>query len=301
MFFTKKSKPNNLNEVPVEEFQKATEELYKQNLEVVKLNKKLSELRLRLEETNLNLEIANDKLKSLDQLKTEFLSLASHQLRSPLTAIKGYSSMLLEGSYGTLDNKVDESVKRIYNSAQGLINIVEDLLNVSKIEQGGMKYEFQATDLSTIVSGLFDEMQIPAQTKGISFTKNVSPYDNFMVQADATKIKQVFLNLTDNSIKYTQKGGKVEISLVREGTAVVFRVIDNGIGISTETKSKLFEKFSRGEGAKVNTGGSGLGLYLAKQIVLAHKGTVLVESAGINKGSAFTVLLPAIGTKEVSI
>jgi len=263
----------------------------------IKQRENLQQLSMRLEQTNLDLGIANTKLKSLDKLKTEFLSLASHQLRSPLTAIKGYASMLIEGSYGKLAVKSAEPVKRIYISAQGLANIVEDLLNVSKIEQGGMKYEFMPTDLSVVVTNLFNEMQIPAQSKHIVLTLDMQKYDEFMTTADPTKIKQVFLNLVDNSIKYTPDGGTVTIALTREGDNIIFTVTDNGMGISPETKEKLFEKFSRGEGGKINTGGSGLGLYLAKQIAIAHKGDIDIQSDGLGKGSTFKVHLPATGAK----
>lgn len=256
---------------------------------------RLQELSLNLEKSNLNLAEANEKLKGLDKLKTEFLSLASHQLRTPLTAIKGYASMLSEGAFGDLDEKQDGAVKRIYTSAQGLVNVVEDLLNVSKIEQGGMKYEFSPTNLSTLVTQLFNEMKVPAETKNLDFSLEMDPHDAFIVSADATKLKQVFLNLTDNSIKYTMKGF-VKISLMREGSSIVFTVSDNGMGISPETKAKLFEKFSRGEGGKTNTGGSGLGLYLAQQIARAHKGDVTIESEGLGKGSKFIVTLPASGS-----
>lgn len=260
----------------------------------VSQRERLQQLAQQLEQSNLSLAEANDKLKGLDKLKTEFLSLASHQLRSPLTAIKGYSSMLIEGSYGTLDDKSMEGAKRIYTSAQGLANIVEDLLNVSKIEQGGMKYEFMETDLAPIVTTLYNEMQIPAQSKDIAFRLSMDVNEKFMVNADPTKIKQVFLNLTDNSIKYTPDHGVITVSLVRDGKHIVFAVTDNGMGISEETRVKLFEKFSRGEGGKTNTGGSGLGLYLAKQIAIAHKGDVVIESEGLGKGATFKVILPAI-------
>jgi signal transduction histidine kinase len=248
----------------------------------------------RLENLTSQLSDSNEKLKSVDKLKTEFLSLASHQLRSPLTAIKGYSSMLIEGSYGKLTAKIDEPIKRIYTSAQGLVSIVEDLLNVSKIEQGGMKYELMQTDLAPVVQNLYNEMQIPAQSKNIIFSLEMAQGEKFIVNADPTKIKQVFLNLTDNSIKYTPDGGTVTVSLTRVDDTVVFAVKDNGVGISPETKAKLFEKFSRGEGGKMNTGGSGLGLYLARQIALAHKGDVVIESEGLGKGSIFKVVLPTM-------
>jgi signal transduction histidine kinase len=261
----------------------------------IEQRRRLQDLSLSLEKSNLGLAEANDKLKGLDKLKTEFLSLASHQLRSPLTAIKGYTSMLSEGAFGPLAEAQDGAVKRIYTSAQGLVNIVEDLLNVSKIEQGGMKYEFSPTDIAGVVTQLYEEMKVPAESKGLTFTLEMEKHDKCIVSADATKIKQVFLNLVDNSIKYTQKGF-VKISLKREGDNIVFAVTDNGMGISPETKAKLFEKFSRGEGGKTNTGGSGLGLYLAQQIARAHKGDVLIESPGLGKGSTFLVTLPATGS-----
>lgn len=261
----------------------------------IEQRRRLQDLSLSLEKSNLGLAEANDKLKGLDKLKTEFLSLASHQLRSPLTAIKGYTSMLSEGAFGPLAEAQDGAVKRIYTSAQGLVNIVEDLLNVSKIEQGGMKYEFSPTDIAGVVTQLYEEMKVPAESKGLNFTLEMEKHDKCIVSADATKIKQVFLNLVDNSIKYTQKGF-VKISLKREGDNIVFAVTDNGMGISPETKAKLFEKFSRGEGGKTNTGGSGLGLYLAQQIARAHKGDVVIESPGLGKGSTFIVTLPATGS-----
>lgn len=259
----------------------------------IKARKSIQELAHQLEQSNENLEHANEKLQSVDKLKTEFLSLASHQLRTPLTAIKGYSSMLVEGSFGKLDPKVEEPIKRIYTSAQGLVSIVEDLLNVSKIEQGGMKYEIMSTDLVPLVQSLYNEMQIPAQSKNIIFTLDV-PKEKIIANVDPTKIKQVFLNLTDNSIKYTQTGGTITVSLKRLDDTIEFAVKDNGVGISPETKAKLFGKFARGEGGKLNTGGSGLGLYLAQQIARAHKGDIVIESDGLGKGSTFKVVLPAM-------
>lgn len=241
-----------------------------------------------------DLEISNEKLKGLDKLKTEFLSLASHQLRSPLTAIKGYASMLVEGTYGKLQDNQMEGVKRIYSSAQGLVSIVEDLLNVSKIEQGGMKYELMPSALAPIVTALYNEMKIPAESKRLAFTLDIPNHDSFMAIVDPLKIKQVFLNLTDNSIKYTPSGF-VKLSLSRRDDKILFSVADNGVGITAETKAKLFGKFSRGEGGKLNTGGSGLGLYLAQEITKAHKGQIVIESEGVGKGTTFIVELPAAG------
>ncbi|MFZ4500210.1 MAG: sensor histidine kinase [Minisyncoccia bacterium] len=263
---------------------------------LVRSVKKEIEQREQVEILAQKLEVSNEKLQSLDKLKTEFLSLASHQLRSPLTAIKGYASMLAEGAFGKMTAKQDEGVKRIYSSAQGLVNIVEDLLNVSKIEQGGMKYELQPTDLTPIVTALYNEMKIPAEAKGLVFTLDIPNHDVFMAIVDPLKIKQVFLNLTDNSIKYTPSGF-VKLFLSRKDDTILFSVADTGVGITPETKEKLFEKFSRGEGGKLNTGGSGLGLYLAQEITKAHKGRIVIESEGAGKGATFIVELPAAGAQ----
>jgi signal transduction histidine kinase len=254
------------------------------------LNKKIKKI-------NSELEDANEKLKSLDKLKSEFISLASHQLRSPLTVIKGYASTLTDGIVGDITEKQKEIVQRIYVSAQGLANVVEDFLNVTKIEQGGMKYVFVPTDIRIIVNDLVSDMRIPAELKKLEFQTDVNE-GVFMVNADATKMKQVFLNLIDNSIKYTQQGFvKVWLHKMtdKDGKEMVkFGVSDSGAGVSEETKAKLFQKFSRGEGASMNGGGSGLGLYLAQEIVKAHGGEIVIDSEGLGKGSTFSVMLPLI-------
>ena len=244
-----------------------------------------------LEKLKIELEESNTKLKNLDKLKSEFLSLASHQLRSPLTAIKGYASMLFEGSFGKLESKQEEATKRIYTSAQGLINVVEDLLDISKIEQGGMKYIFEPIDISKIVNELYSEMQISADSKKLKFNLDIIG-EKFITLADATKLKQVFLNLVDNSIKYTQSG-YISLRLEKNDKNVVFSVKDSGMGMTPETMSGLFEKFNRGAD-KTNTGGSGLGLYLAREISRAHKGDITISSEGIGKGSIFKVEIPLI-------
>lgn len=265
---------------------------------LIKYMKKEIAQREQIEQLAEDLGVANEKLKGLDKLKSEFLSLASHQLRSPLTAIKGYISMLAEGSYGMLNEKQQEVAGRVQSSAQSMITMVEDFLNVSKIEQGGMQYAFAPTSLAKLVADLFAEMKITAQNKGLDFTLTMDADDAYTIQADAGKLRQVFLNLIDNSIKYTPSGF-VHLSLVRDGDGetLTFSVKDSGAGISAEEKEALFEKFKRGDGSKLNSGGSGLGLYLAREIVVAHHGRILVDSDGKGKGSRFAVELP-VGKAE---
>ena len=246
-----------------------------------------------LEHLTESLESANDQLKSLDKLKSEFISLASHQLRSPLTVIKGYASTLTDGVVGKLTPKQDEIVHHIYSSAQGLASVVEDFLNVTKIEQGGMKYVFAPTNLRQIVDDLASDMRIAAEDKHLTFSASLDEACAAIIQADSVKLKQVFLNLVDNSIKYTKEGFvTVALTCNENEKTMTFSVTDSGIGISEETKKKLFTKFSRGEGKTLNAGGSGLGLYLAQEIVNAHKGRIVVESKGLGKGSTFSVIIP---------
>lgn len=290
------------NSISSLEYKKVTEEMYKQNLELARLYKQvdnlnhdLGESKMRLEDSNLKLEDANEKLKGLDKLKTEFLSLASHQLRSPLTAIKGYTSMLMTGDFGEINDKQKETIGRVFESTNHLTKVVEDLLNVSKIEQGGMKYTMAPFDLEKAAKDLATDLSITAENRGLKMafeTDNKPPY---MVNGDMEKIRQVILNLLDNSIKYTKEGSvNVKLSKDDEVNKIVLSVADTGMGIPTVIKETLFQKFARGEGAKMNTSGSGLGLYLAKTIISAHKGRVWAESEGEGKGSTFFLELDAV-------
>ncbi len=268
--------------------------LVKSVLKEVEQRERLEILRMKLEESNLKLEDANDKLKDLDKLKTEFLSLASHQLRSPLTAMKGYSSMIIEGDFGEVNPKAKEAVERIFQSTMNLTKIVEDFLNVSKIESGGMKYEMTPFSLSEIARDMSKDLSITASQKGLKLNFESDKDEECTVNGDREKIRQVVLNFIDNSIKYTPEGGSINVSVKKSGNKVMFAVKDTGMGMTPEIKATLFQKFARGDGARMNTGGSGLGLYLAKQIIEAHKGTVDVTSEGMGKGSTFSFQLDAI-------
>lgn len=248
----------------------------------------LESLTLKLEQSNSDLENANKKLKGLDKLKTEFVSLASHQLRSPLTAIKGYTSMLLGGDYGELNKEAKEATERIMESSNNLILVVEDLLNVSKIESGGMKYEMTQFDLNELIKVTTKDLSITAEKKGLKLIYRIPEDNKYFVNGDKEKLRQVIINLLDNSMKYTLKG-QIELSLSHKNHKILLSIRDTGVGISKEVINTLFEKFSRGEGAKLNSTGSGLGLYLVKEIMEAHKGRVWVESEGKDKGSTFFV------------
>jgi signal transduction histidine kinase len=248
--------------------------------------------REKIERLAKDLESANEKLKELDQLKSEFVSLASHQLRGPLTAIKGYTSEIIEGDFGELPKHLEEPVHTIFQSCQSLVVIVEDFLNVSRIDQGRMKYEMTEFDLGELVREVMTENAPTFERKHL---RSITDADNGVkVLADRGKVKQIIGNLVDNSLKYT-KEGEISVGVKRVGEKVVFSIRDTGVGIRKETMPKLFQKFSRAEDAsKANILGTGLGLYVASQMIKAHNGRIWAESAGEGKGSAFFVELKAL-------
>jgi len=264
-----------------------------QRIHIEKLSEMLTFSKNQIEETNTKLEDANQKLKGLDQLKTEFVSLASHQLRSPLTAIKGYASMLADGDYGEMSKEAKDAADRIFQSSKSLTIIVEDLLNVTKIESGGMKYEMTSFDFSKIVKDEVEDLSIAAENKGLKLNFIQDENKSCIVNGDKEKIRQIIINFIDNSIKYT-KEGNIDISIINKDGKIIFSVKDTGVGMTPEIKSTLFHKFTRGDGARMNTSGSGLGLYLAKEIAIAHKGRVWVESEGLGKGSSFYLELDEV-------
>ena len=238
------------------------------------------------------LKIANEKLRELDQLKSEFLSLATHQIRAPLTSIKGYSSMLLESDFGVLPQKATEAIETVMKSCQNLINIVEDFLNISRIEQGRMVYEKSIFDMAELVREVVNEIKPNIQNAGLSLKLEMP--DNFSAKANADrgKIRQVIFNIIDNAVKYSTHG-TIRVSASADDKTVNVEIKDDGVGIDPSEIGKLFTKFSRAKSAGLtNISGTGLGLYVAKKMAEAHRGDIKVYSAGLGKGSTFTVELP---------
>ncbi len=243
---------------------------------------------------NLELEHANEHLKKLDEAKSEFLSIASHQLRTPLTGIKGYLSMILEGDYGKFNSKQGVVLKDVFNATERMTRLINVFLNVTRIESGKLKIDFVDLDISNLVKTSVDLLQISAKDKKLKLNFHADK-DIPNIKADQDKIKDVVLNLIDNSIKYTDKGSiDVSVSKLNENEIIV-KIKDTGIGLKQHEIDKMFNKFSRGDDSpKINTNGSGLGLYIAKRIVEAHGGKIWVESAGENKGSIFQFTLPIV-------
>lgn len=243
-----------------------------------------------------NLEKANAKLKQMDKLKSEFVSIASHQLRSPITAISGYASLISEGSYGPVPEKMKEPVERIVQSARMMAVSIEDYLNVSRIEAGNMKYNLEDFNLIDEAEHICDDLRPEALKRGLVLLFRRRLTGKGIVHADIGKVQQIVHNLINNSIKYTTKGAiTVFAHDDMEKKKVFIDILDTGIGMNEETRHSIFQKFERGDKANtVNVKGTGLGLYVALKMAEAMGGTITAHSEGEGKGSRFTIELPLV-------
>jgi len=251
-----------------------------------------------LQKTTVELREANERLAQLDMAKSEFLSIASHQLYTPLTAIKGYLSMVEEGDYGRVNKKMQPVMGILYQSSERLIGLIKNLLDVSRIESGRLELSLESVDLAKMAKEIVTELMPNAQKKSLALNFLCAEDELPHVVADAQRIRQVVLNVVDNAIKYTNNG-KIDVRLVKENDSLIFSVQDTGKGVTAEDIGRLFVKFTRVGGAeKYHTDGSGLGLYVARKIVREHHGDIWVDSPGLSRGSTFFVRLPVEGSKE---
>lgn len=243
------------------------------------------------------LEKVNQRLRQIDKQKSEFVSIASHQLRSPLTSIAGYVSLLREGNYGQVPNRMHEPLERIEKSTRFMSESIEDFLNVSRIESGNMKYNLTDFNLRDEVGHICDDKRVEAVKLGILIIFRTNLQSKALVNADQGKTQQIIHNLLNNALKYTKRGTiNVLVRDDQRAKKIFVDVIDTGIGMNTETIENIFQKFSRGkEASSTNVKGSGLGLYVALKMTEAMNGTITAHSEGENKGSRFTLELPLVG------
>lgn len=237
---------------------------------------------------------ANQKLKVLDQIKDDFVSIASHELRTPMTAIRSYAWMALHRSDVPLSKNLEKYVTRILISTERLINLVNDMLNVSRIESGKIEINPEPIDILSLVKDIVDEVYYSkSEEKNIQF--KVAEKTVPKVLADPEKLRQVFLNLVGNSLKFTPNGGIISFDFFSDGKTLEIGISDTGVGISKEDLSKLFHKFSRLDNsytAAATSGGTGLGLYISKHLIELMHGKIWASSEGLNKGTTFTISLP---------
>lgn len=239
------------------------------------------------------LAMANVELKRLDHSKTEFISIASHQLRTPLTAIKGFVSLLLEGSYGTVPPGIADILNKVYTANERIVHLVEDLLNISRMESGRLLYEYAEVEVSPLLNELRDTFAIAAQRKGLNLSFECPECPALPpIWIDRKKSFEVLSNIIDNALKYTLEG-QVVVRAEKILDAVRISVTDTGMGIPEEAMPFLFLKFTRGEeSGKMYASGTGLGLFVGKSMMEAQGGSISVSSPGVGKGATFSVDFP---------
>lgn len=243
------------------------------------------------------LKEANIKLETLDKARAEFISIASHQLRTPPATIKWYIGAVLSGDFGNLTDDVKSALERVQATNNSQISLIDDLLNASRIERGKMEFFFEKADLAELAKVTYDQLIPQAQMRKIQLIYN-PPIDPIpQVMMDKEKVRQVINNMVDNAIKYT-KQGSVTMSIEKTPTDLVMKVKDTGRGVDPKIAPTLFSKYTRGKDAATAATGLGLGLYVAKVIIEQNHGKIWVESEGEGKGSSFIFSLPINSTLE---
>lgn len=263
--------------------------------ELQKLNVEMAETSKLLVRKDIELTRANDQLRELDHSKSEFISVVSHQLRTPLSAIKWALNMLLEGDLGILTPEQESMLRKGYESNERMIRLVNDILAVSRIEASKSAHEPIVLYLEDILDKVILDVESLRSKKNITIEWSPSPKKFGKVMVDSRSMYVVFDNLLTNAIKYTPDNGVVSIMLEKQGDHEVRVAIrDSGIGIPAMEQKSIFTRFYRSKNAiESETDGFGLGLYIVKQIVIKHGGKIWFESVE-NKGTAFFVSLELI-------
>jgi len=230
----------------------------------------------------------------IESLKTEFVSIAAHQLRTPLSAIKWILRMFIEGDLGSLSKQQKEYIEKAYVSNERMIKLINDLLNITRIEEGRFLYKTKRADLVGLVKQAAASFKNNIEKKGLDFNFKKPKIKTPQVNIDEEKVKLAIQNILENAISYTQKGSiKVEVSFSAPKKEFLVSVKDTGIGIPRSQQKRVFSRFFRaGNAIKVDTEGSGLGLYIAKNVVEAHGGRIWFHSEE-NKGSSFFFTIPS--------
>lgn len=264
--------------------------------EIKKFNITLEE---EVDRATTRLRSANRRLKELDQLKDEFVSIASHELRTPMTAIKSYLWMALNQPNQTIKEPLKKYLDISYNSTERLIRLVNDMLTVSRIERNKIELKKEPTDMTTVVQLLFDELKITADEKEIKFTFD-HPKSKMVVNGDKEKLREVIQNIVGNALKFTPEKGSIRIVVKTQKNTVHVAITDTASGIPKDSIDKLFQKFSKIEysySKHSSQPGTGLGLYISKKIISLHNGDIEVQSE-VGVGSTFTVILPLYEQKK---
>lgn len=248
-------------------------------------------LQARVDEATRELQRSNEKLQKLDEAKDEFISMASHQLRTPLTSVKGYISMLLEGDAGDINDTQKRFLDQAFLSSQRMVYLIADLLNVSRLKTGKFVIETHPTYLPDVVESEISQLYETAKARELDLFFN-KPESFATINLDETKIRQVIMNFADNAIYYTPRGGRITVALKQLKNTIEYTVTDTGIGVPKKEQHHLFTKFYRaGNAKKARPDGTGLGLYMAKKVVIAQGGSIIFKTEE-GKGSTFGFSFP---------
>lgn len=251
------------------------------------------------EKQNIVVIVRNiSKDKELIEAKNELVTTATHELRTPLTAVKGYLSMLSNGDAGELSSKQSEYIEKAYGSTERLVELVEDLLSVLRIDENRVNLTKETFDLSKTVLESVENLKTKAEKKNIKLS--IQPTKNIMALGDSIKTKHVIENILDNAIKYTKPDGKVKINMKTVGGELLVSIADTGVGISEKQTHAIFERFVRiPNPLSIKAGGTGLGLFIAKNLIEKQGGKIWLESK-LGKGSTFYFTLPvASATRKI--
>jgi len=248
-------------------------------------------LQQRIDAATEELRTSNAQLRHLDVTKDEFLSMASHQLRTPLTSVKGYISMVLEGDAGKISDMQKHLLNEAFTSSERMVHLIHDFLNVSRLQTGKFMLEQHPFDLGRLVKEEVDSLRRTAESRSMKL-KFVNKIGELTLNIDENKIRQVVMNFIDNALYYSYENTTITIELEQNEDNVELRVIDTGIGVPKSEQAQLFSKFYRASNArKQRPDGTGVGLFLAKKVITSHGGDVLFESVE-GKGSTFGFTLP---------
>src|SRR3989344_8890030 len=229
---------------------------------------------------------------SIKSIQSDFVTIASHQLRTPLSAIKWYAEILLSGRQGALNKKQTDHLQEIYRSNERAINLVNDLLDVSRIQEGQIHLEVRPIRIEKVIEEVVDNYNTLIKSSKVNVDFQIVNGPLPEVEADQDKIKRVVMNLLSNAIKYTPAGGRIQMILEKSKHYITVSVVDSGVGIPKEDESKIFEKFFRSQNViKLAPDGTGLGLYIAKSLVEAMGGKIGFDSEE-GKGTTFHFTIP---------
>lgn len=288
--------------------------IHDMNVDLKAKNEELQKTAEALKSEKARVDELNQQLRQANQYKDTFLASMSHELRTPLNAVIGYSELLMQGTYGDISDKQRNRIEKIYMNGSSLLELINDILDLSKIEAGKIELDLEQLALPQVIQNLRPSIEYQAEKKNLRFTV-IEEATLPSIYGDSTRIQQILLNLLSNAVKFTKAGeitvkaqkvsiveGRSSLNLpavIKDGEWVLASVQDTGIGIAKENHERIFEAFRQADGSTTREyGGTGLGLAIARRFAEMHGGTIWLESE-VGKGSTFHLILPAMSEMAI--